>query len=189
MEYFTIVLLAIALGMDAFVVCIVDGLVYPKMTKGQKIKTAITFSVFQSLMPAIGYFLGLTFYTYIKNYITWVTFGVFILLGIQMIIEGIKDIRAKDNLKHEKEYRYKNILIQGLTTSIDELAVGVTLLGLSSDSTIFFYVLIFFAVSFILSSLGVFSGKKINQLLKGKYGIAEILGGLIFFSIAIAAFF
>ena len=189
MEYFTIVLLAIALGMDAFVVCIVDGLIYPKMTRVQKIKTAVTFSVLQSLMPVVGYFLGLTFYSYIKEYITWVTFGVFVLLGIQMIVEGIKDIRAKAHLENEKNYQYKNILVQGITTSIDELAIGITLLGLSSDSTIFFYALIFFAVSFILSLSGVFFGRKINKLLKGKYGIAEIVGGLIFFAIAIAAFF
>jgi len=187
MEYGAIFLLAIALGMDAFAICIVDGLVYPRMNMNQKIKTVITFGVFQSAMPVIGYFLGLTFYDYIKEYIKWISFGIFIILGVQMLFEGIKQVVKKEiDNKEIKEYKYSKILIQGVIVSLDELAVGITLLNLANNQTIFICASIFLIVCLVLSSVGIFLGKQINRLFKNKYGIADIVGGVIFLIIAIS---
>lgn len=180
--WFSLVLIAIGLAMDAFAVAICNGIRIKNIKMWQGIAIALTFGVFQGLMPTIGYFLGETFIPYIEDYDHWVAFALLDGIGLWMIFEGIKDIIKKEE---EKEIKFNiwTILFQGVVTSIDAFAVGITLT--TFDIFIAWDALIIFGITFVIAFIGVILGKQINKLLKGKYSIANIIGGLILVALGI----
>lgn len=180
--WFSLVLIAIGLAMDAFAVAICNGIRIKNIKLWQGIVIALTFGVFQGLMPTIGYFLGETFISYIEDYDHWVAFALLDGIGLWMIFEGIKDIIKKEE---EKEIKFNiwTILFQGVVTSVDAFAVGITLT--TFDIFIAWDALIIFGITFVIAFIGVILGKQINKLLKGKYSIANIIGGLILVALGI----
>ena len=167
LEWLQLILVAIGLAMDAFAVAVCNGIRIKNIKLWQGIVIALTFGVFQGLMPTIGYFLGETFMSYIEDYDHWVAFALLDGIGLWMIFEGIKDIIKKEE---EKEIKFNiwTILFQGVVTSIDAFAVGITLTTFE-----------IFGITFVIAFIGVILGKQINKLLKGKYSIANIVGGSI----------
>ncbi len=182
-EWISLFAIAVGLAMDAFAASIVDGLRYAKATKRHGFFVALTFGIFQGVMPVIGYFLGSLFINYIKDYDHWVAFGLLLLIGGLMIFEGIKGIVKPESVK-EKEFSWKEILFQGVATSIDALAVGITL------STLGIFIawdgLVITGVTFVICLVGFFLGKQIAKLLKGRYSIANIIGGVILIAIGVS---
>ena len=176
LEWLQLILIAIGLAMDAFAVAICNGIRIKNIKLWQGIVIALTFGVFQGLMPTIGYFLGETFMSYIEDYDHWVAFALLDGIGLWMIFEGIKDIIKKEE---EKEIKFNIwiILFQGVVTSIDAFAVGITLTGY--EIFIAWDALVIFGITFVIGFIGVILGKQINKLLKGKYSIANIIGGSI----------
>lgn len=182
LEWLQLIFIAIGLAMDAFAVAICNGIRIKNIKMWQGIVIALTFGVFQGLMPTIGYFLGETFISYIEDYDHWVAFALLDGIGLWMIFEGIKDIIKKEE---EKEIKFNiwTILFQGVVTSIDAFAVGITLT--TFDIFIAWDALIIFGITFVIAFIGVILGKQINKLLKGKYSIANIIGGLILVALGI----
>ncbi|MCR4879931.1 MAG: manganese efflux pump MntP family protein [Bacilli bacterium] len=176
-------MIAIGLAMDAFATSIVDGLRYQKAKKRHGIYVALTFGLFQGVMPVIGYFLGSLFIKQIEAYDHWVAFGLLLLIGGFMIFEGIKGIIKPESVK-EKEFSWKEVFLQGVATSIDALAVGITLTTLKIH--IAWDALTIAGITFIICIIGFFLGKQIAKLLKGKYSIANIIGGIILIAIGIS---
>lgn len=176
LEWLQLILVAIGLAMDAFAVAICNGIRIKNIKLWQGIVIALTFGIFQGLMPTIGYFLGETFMSYIEDYDHWVAFALLDGIGLWMIFEGIKDIIKKEE---EKEIKFNiwTILFQGVVTSIDAFAVGITLTGY--EIFIAWDALVIFGITFVIGFIGVILGKQINKLLKGKYSIANIIGGSI----------
>lgn len=182
LEWLQLIFIAIGLAMDAFAVAVCNGIRIKNIKLWQGIVIALTFGVFQGLMPTIGYFLGDTFMSYIEDYDHWVAFALLDGIGLWMIFEGIKDIIKKEE---EKEIKFNiwTILFQGFVTSIDAFAVGITLT--TFDIFIAWDALIIFGITFVIAFIGVILGKQINKLLKGKYSIANIIGGLILVALGI----
>lgn len=182
LEWLQLIFIAIGLAMDAFAVAVCNGIRIKNIKLWQGIVIALTFGVFQGLMPTIGYFLGDTFMSYIEDYDHWVAFALLDGIGLWMIFEGIKDIIKKEE---EKEIKFNiwTILFQGIVTSIDAFAVGITLTGY--EIFIAWDALIIFGITFVIAFIGVILGKQINKLLKGKYSIANIIGGLILVALGI----
>ena len=174
--WFQLILIAIGLAMDAFAVAICNGIRIKNIKFWQGMVIALTFGIFQGLMPTIGYFLGETFMSYIEDYDHWVAFALLDGIGLWMIFEGIKDIIKKEE---EKEIKFNiwTILFQGVVTSIDAFAVGITLT--TFEIFIAWDALVIFGITFVIAFIGVILGKQINKLLKGKYSIANIIGGSI----------
>lgn len=81
-------ILAVGLSMDAFAVSVCKGLAMEKCTLKNAAICGIWFGGFQALMPAIGYFLGYRFRTYITDYDHWIAFVLLAFIGINMIIES-----------------------------------------------------------------------------------------------------
>lgn len=176
LEWLQLILVAIGLAMDAFAVAVCNGIRTKNIKLWQGIVIALTFGIFQGLMPTIGYFLGETFMSYIEDYDHWVAFALLDGIGLWMIFEGIKDIIKKEE---EKEIKFNiwTILFQGVVTSIDAFAVGITLT--TFEIFIAWDALVIFGITFVIGFIGVILGKQINKLLKGKYSIANIIGGSI----------
>ena len=181
--WISLILIAIGLAMDAFATSIVDGLRYHNTTKRHGVFVALTFGLFQGVMPVIGYCLGSLFIDKIKDYDHWVAFGLLLAIGGFMIFEGIKGIVKPESVK-EKEFSWKEVILQGIATSIDALAVGITLS--TFDIFIVYDALVITGITFVICLLGFFLGTQISKLLKGKYSIANIIGGVILIGIGIS---
>ena len=193
-----ILLLAIALSMDAFAVSITDGLIYQDMNKKKALFIALTFGIMQGLMPLIGYWL-VELVEFLVNegsagqagnimsqVVVWTAFALLMFIGIKMIIEGIKELKKPLEEKKTKLFSYKEVLLFGIATSIDALGSGVALhSGLSNNVTIFIHISIIVVTTFIISLLGVLLGNKIEKLFKGKTEITSIIGGCILLVLAI----
>ncbi|MBO6280742.1 MAG: manganese efflux pump [Bacilli bacterium] len=182
-SWISLILIAIGLAMDAFAASIVDGIRYINSKKRHGVFVALTFGLFQGIMPVIGYFLGSLFINYIKDYDHWVAFGLLLIVGGLMIIEGIKGIIRPESVK-EKVFSWKEIIIQGIATSIDALAVGITLSTL--NIFIAWDALMITGITFTICLVGFFLGNQIAKLLKNKYSIANIIGGLTLVGIGIS---
>ena len=192
-----ILLLGIALSMDAFAVSVTDGLIYQDINKKKALFIALVFGVMQGLMPLIGYWLvelvevlvsgaGADAGKIMATVVTWTAFTLLLFLGGKMIFEAIKDLRKPEEEKESKLFSVKEVLIFGVATSIDALATGVALhSGLSDNATVFLHASIIICITFIISLVGVLLGKQIVKLFKGKTEITSIIGGSILILLAV----
>ena len=193
-----IVLFGIALAMDAFAVSVTDGLIYRDINKKKSFFIAGMFGFMQALMPLIGYFAielvsyfvgeagGETAGYVMGIIITWLAFGLLVFIGGRMLFEGIKDLKTPAEEKEPKNFSVKEVLIMSVATAIDAMAVGVSLhAGLSTNSTVWLHVGIIMVITFAICLVGLFLGKQISKLFKGKYEITVIIGGVILILLAI----
>lgn len=164
-------ILAVGLSMDAFAVSVCKGLSMEKCTLKNAAICGIWFGGFQALMPAIGYFLGYRFRTYITAYDHWIAFALLAFIGTNMIIESL----SKECKSSDASLGVKTMFLMAVATSIDALAVGVTFAFLP-DTNILAAVLFIGIITFILSMLGVKLGNIFGAGYKGK---AELAGGVI----------
>ena len=195
---FEVILLGVALSMDAFAVSITDGLTYTDINKKKSFFIAIVFGLMQALMPLIGFWLvqgiaaivgengGASAGKIMSDIVSWVAFGLLLIIGGKMIIEGIKDIYKPEEEKEPKRFSIKEVLYFGVATSIDALGTGVALhSGLSTTVTIWLHVSIIMVITFSISLIGLFLGNRIEKLLKGKFEITAIIGGSILILLAV----
>ena len=193
-----ILLLGIALSMDAFAVSVTDGLTYVDINKKKSFFIAGVFGVMQALMPLVGFWLvegiallvgeqgGKDAGAIMSDVVSWVAFALLLLIGFKMLIEGIKDLKKPAEEKEPKKFSVKEVLYFGVATAIDALGTGVALhSGLSNTSTIWLHVSIIMVITFAISLVGLFLGNRIEKLLKGKYEITSIIGGCILIALAV----
>ncbi len=193
-----IVLLGIGLSMDAFSVALTDGLTYIDIDKKKSFFIAGVFGFMQALMPLIGFFLvelvniifgetlGEKALEITSLVVVWVAFALLLYIGGKMLIESIINLKKKDDIKEVKYFSVKEVIIYGVATSIDAMAAGVTMhAGLSTVSTVWLHVVIIMTLTFLVSLAGLFLGKYIMKLLKGKYEISGIVGGVILILLAV----
>ncbi len=192
-----IILFGIALAMDAFAVSVTDSLIYTDLNKKRAIFIPTVFAFMQALMPLIGFFIvELVSYLVGENagveagkimalVVTWISFSLLLFIGGKMLIEGIKSFK-EENENDVKLFSIKEVLVMGVATSIDALAVGVSLhVGLSTTSTIFLHVSIIMVVTFIICIIGILLGSSISKLFKGKHQTTVIIGGIILILLAV----
>ena len=177
MGLITIIIIAVGLAMDAFAVSIVSGTAYKQLKVKHAFRIAVFFGGFQAFMPLIGALAGLSVKEYIANYDHWMAFGLLSAVGGKMIYESFKIKPAKENFDPSNIFI---LLVLSVATSIDALAIGVTLpLITSSIGTA---VVIIGLVTFVLSYLGVFIGEKSGHFFESKI---EALGGLILIALGL----
>jgi putative Mn2+ efflux pump MntP len=171
MALITIIVIALGLAMDAFAVSIVSGAAYKQLKIKHALRIALFFGGFQAVMPLIGYLAGLSIKTYIISYDHWVAFGLLSAVGGKMIYESFKIKTAEENLNPSN---ILILLVLSVATSIDALAIGITLSFLRVSLAA--AVSIIGLVTFVLSYLGVFIGKRFGHFFENKI---EAIGGLI----------
>ena len=170
MSLIELFLIAVGLSMDAFAVAVCKGLAMPKMSwKGAAI-VGLYFGGFQALMPFLGYLLGAGFKDAISAYDHWVAFILLALIGGNMIRESRED--EEEIL--DASLSFRSMVLLAIATSIDALAVGVTLAFL--DVPILSSVCFIGVVTFCLSLVGVKAGNVFGCKYKSK---AEFVGGLV----------
>ena len=173
-----LLLVAVALSMDAFAVAVSSGIVSDSPGWKNIVKLAFFFGFFQFLMPVIGWFLGNGVSTYIEKIDHWVAFGLLAFIGVRMIIEAAK---GGDDEKHVSDpFGTKNLFVMAVATSIDALAVGISfaLAGVEIWSSS----AIIGCVTFTISAIGVLIGKKVGSIFEKSAGI---LAGIILIGIGV----
>lgn len=173
----TIVFIAVGLAMDAFAVSVASGLAVTKLRARHALKIALFFGLFQALMPVLGWVLGLGFRHHIEAFDHWLAFGLLAAIGGKMIYESFR-LEAAENPRDLMSVRM--LLVLSVATSIDALAVGLTLTFIKVP--IVTPAVIIGIVTFALSYAGVFLGKKVGHFFEKK---VEALGGLILIAIGI----
>ncbi len=165
-------ILAVGLSMDAFAVSVCKGLAMEKCPMKKAMVNGAWFGGFQALMPLIGYLLGYRFEKYITAVDHWIAFVLLGIIGGNMIREALS---KKEEETLDASLDVKTMFLMAVATSIDALAVGITLAFLP-DTNIIAAVIFIGAVTFVLST----AGAKIGNIFGAKYkSKAEFAGGLI----------
>ncbi|RHR35234.1 manganese efflux pump MntP family protein [Eubacterium sp. AF19-12LB] len=176
MEYLVeFLLLGVGLAMDAFAVSICKGLAMRKVNKKQAVVIALFFGGFQAIMPIVGWFLCKGFQNYIEAFDHWIAFALLAFIGMKMIIETLSE-KEEDVVveKMDPPLDMKEMLMLAIATSIDALAVGISLAAL--DRPIVESATIIGVVTFIISIVGVYIGNFFGNRYKKR---AELAGGII----------
>lgn len=174
MNFFELFVLAIGLAMDAFAVSICKGLSLKKTDLGSMAKCGLWFGGFQALMPLIGFLLGSLFASAIEAFDHWVAFALLILIGVNMLKEAFG---KEDECDCEKnaDFSVKTMFVMAVATSIDAMAVGISL-AMAGGVNILLAVLLIGVVTCLLSGAGVKIGSVFGDRFEKK---AQIAGGVI----------
>lgn len=186
----SVVLSGISLAMDAFAVSICDGMVYRNLNKRKGVTIPLTFGLFQAIMPIIGFYLGMLFLEQIEAFDHWIAFALLVVIGGKMIFDGIKELNSHEDELKPKKFSYPEVLVQGVATSIDALAVGFSLNAmLASTGNVqvwaWISVCIIGVITFAISLGGLLIGVKVGKLFRKKACVAEIIGGVVLLLIAV----
>ncbi len=169
MSLIELFVLAVGLSMDAFAVAMCKGLALKKATPGAMLKAGAYFGGFQAGMPLIGFFLGSAFSEQIVAIDHWIAFLLLGYIGFNMIRESMgEDDECDDDMG------IRTMTVMAVATSIDALAVGVTLAFLKVN--IWASVAFIGVMTFSLSAFGVWLGNKLGSSNKIN---AELMGGII----------
>ena len=173
MGIWEIVLMAVALSMDAFAVAVCKGLAMKKISFRDAGTVGLWFGGFQAVMPAIGFLLASTFSDFITSIDHWIGFVLLSVIGINMIKEALD--KCEECV--DASLAFGKMFVMAVATSIDALAVGVTLVfRLESLNELGFAVGLIGACTFLLSVVGVKIGNVFGVKFKSK---AELFGGVI----------
>ena len=176
MTLFDLFLLATGVAMDACAVAMAKGTTTHRPPLGNYMCVGLWFGGFQALMTLAGYFAGFNFTHIVESFDHWISFFLLGLLGVGMIREAM----SKDEEAMDASFAAKNMLIMAIATSIDALAVGVSLSF--EEVNIWFAALLIGLITLLLSAVGL----KVGNIFGNRYKtIAGILGGVMLICIGV----
>jgi manganese efflux pump family protein len=180
MSTLELLLIALGLSMDAFAVSLGAG--PHERIRGFRatFRLWFHFGLFQSLMTLVGWLAGASLESVIVAWDHWVAFGLLGLVGAKMVKEGLAGPRAEDRDSQKDPSRGLRLLSLSVATSLDALAVGLTLGMLTVP--IWYPVVIIGLVTALLSLLGLRIGRVLGDYL-GRW--MEVAGGMVLLIIAL----
>lgn len=170
--------IAVGLAMDAFAVSIVSGSVFTELHIGHGLRMALFFGAFQALMPLLGWTAGNGLQQWIEPIDHWIAFGLLTLIGGKMIVEAIQIKQVRKNPPDPSKLTI--LLALSIATSIDALAVGLTLSLVTGH--IVTAVILIGLITFGISWAGWIIGRRARHFFEIKI---EIAGGLILIAIGL----
>ena len=174
MGFAELFLLAIGVSMDAFAVSICKGLAMKKADLKGMVIVGGWFGGFQALMPLIGFFLGTLFAEAIESVDHWVAFGLLGLIGVNMLKEVLgNDCDCEE--EQDADLSVKTMFTMAVATSIDALAVGISL-AMAGGVNIWLSIALIGLTTFTTSAFGVKIGSVFGGAFEKK---AQISGGVI----------
>lgn len=177
MTWLELIIIAVGVSMDAFAVSICKGLSLRSLRPKHILSTAVWFGGFQALMPLIGYYLGVSFADSVADFDHWIAFVLLGIIGGKMIKEAFE---KDDECDYNPDFSFKTMFALAVATSIDAMAVGVSLAFLKVD--IWTSILVIGLMTGAFSALGVKLGNLFGCRYKSK---AEVVGGIVLVGIGI----
>ncbi len=177
-----IILVAVVLSVDAFTVSVANGIAESGMSWKKRILIAFFYGAFQFLMPVVGYFAGVALEWFISRFSHWISFLLLLFIGGKMVYDSIGEMRHKEQAVSHGRLTLGKLAVQAVATSIDALAVGITMLACASAGALWGNVWldcgIIGGITFVLClvgvNLGVFAGSKIKVP-----SAAQLAGGIV----------
>lgn len=164
-------LIAVGLAMGASAVSVAEGVALEEVTRGHAARLAIHFGAFQALMPVVGWLAGRSLRIYTRAFDHWVAFGLLVLIGGKMIADTFLGFETGEPRGPRRGGR---LVLLSLATSIDALAVGVSLGMLHVH--VWEPALVIGLVTGALCVVGIRLGDRVGDRLE--HG-AEFVGGII----------
>ena len=178
MSNFEVLVLAIALAIDAMLVSFSYGLIIDEKKLLNAFLLAFAFGLFQFLMPVLGYYLTDIFYDNLAVYSKWIVFSIFIFLGLKFLKSAF-----------EKKEEVKIICISffcllclAIATSIDALGAGISIKLLNVKP--YYPSCVIGIVTFILSISGFYIANVFKKLPSRP---VEVFGALLLIYLALKA--
>ena len=178
MDLLTLLGIAVALAMDAFAVALSAGLILPRLTGRHLFRFGFHFGLFQALMPILGWLAGVTVRSYIESFDHWLAFGLLTFVGGKMLFEAWQS--DEENPREGDPTRGLSLVMLSIATSIDALAVGLSLAILGID--IWTPALVIGLVACALTLCGMLLGRRLGRAWGTR---VEIGGGLILIAIGV----
>lgn len=178
MDWWTLLALAIGLGMDAFAVAIAVGARMPHLGFHPVFRLSFHFGLFQFLMPIIGWLIGNQIERFVHQWAHWIAFVLLLFIGGKMIWEAIRF--TPEELAAADPTRKWSLIILSVATSIDALAVGFSVALL--DGEIVMSAIVIGVVAAVMTLIGMGLGRTAGL---GLGRSAGILGGIILLGIGI----
>lgn len=178
MSFLILLLIAVGVSADAFAVALGKGLQMKRLAPGAVLALALTFGLFQALMPVLGWAVASRFADQVTEVDHWIAFGLLLAIGGKMIWEAIGS--HDDEEPGDGRIGVGELLLLGVATSIDALAVGISFAFL--DVAIVGAVVLIGVTTFVLSAIGVLIGHRVGVRFRGP---AEVVGGLVLIAIGV----
>lgn len=178
MTTFALIGIAIGLAMDAFAVSIGAGLTLKTVDARQTFRLAWHFGLFQALMPVLGWLAGLSIAGWIAPVDHWIAFGLLGAIGAKMIYEALKD--GDGDARRTDPTKGWSLVLLSVATSIDALAVGMSLALLAVD--IWYPAVVIGLVAGTFTAVGMQLGTRFGARLGRRM---EIVGGVILVAIGV----
>lgn len=173
MTFSAILLLAVGLAMDAMAVSAARGLAVPKVRRSHVVSVALFFGGFQALMPCVGWLIGASVGPLVQAWDHWVAFGLLGAIGTKMLLDARSGDAAEPRTEGDP-FAPAVMLVLAVATSIDALAVGVTLPMLNAP--LLLAVVTIGVTAGGLSALGLFAGRRFGAAVGSRL---DALGGLV----------
>lgn len=172
-----ILLIAVSLAMDAFAVSAATGVSMPDFRLKHAVTMGVWFGAFQCAMPLAGWLLGTGVSGYISAIDHFVAFGLLAFIGGRMVWHSF----SPDGEEACADLSPRRLLVLAVATSIDALAVGVSM-AFMPEVNVPLACVVIGVVAFALSVVGGLLGKRLGDLLQKR---AELIGGLVLIGIGV----
>lgn len=174
MNIIELIVLSFSLSMDSFATSLCKGIEFNNNLYKSSITTSIWFSIFQTIMPILGYYLGNIISMKLFSVAYYISFFILSFLGISMIREKDDVVQLNDSLG------FKIMLLLSVSISMDAFSVGISYALLNLN--IILSSILNFSITFITTYIGCILGSKIGS----KYSsISKTIGGIILISLGI----
>ena len=186
--------MGVALGMDAVAVSLTDGMREPRMRLSKMLAVAGAFALFQFIMPLVGYYCGYALSPLVEQFAPWLSFFLLALIGGKTVFDNARSLLKKHDRplslllarSAKSALGVGRVLMQALATSLDALAVGVTLLAADASKGLPFHAawcaLVLGAVTFPLSLPALIAGTRAGNAFSERAGIC---GGAVLVGIGL----
>ena len=175
MGFWELLSLAVGVSMDAFAVSVCKGLCMKKSSLKASATCGIWFGGFQALMPLIGFYLGTLFADYIKAFDHWIAFVLLAFIGANLLKDAFTKEECECCDASGADLSVKTMFVMAIATSIDALAVGISL-AMAGNVNIFTAVSLIGVFTFFMSAMGVQLGNIFGSRFEKP---AQISGGVI----------
>lgn len=177
--------LGMGLAADAFAISVVNGIKYPHLRFGKAMWVSGVFALFQGFMPLLGWIIIrriMDSFGLVQQLIPWISMLLLGYLGIKLMVEARREESGDCG---SKSLTPRDLLVQGVATSVDALLVGFTLAAYGTGKA-FICSLIISAVTFCICYFGISWGKLLGLRFAGK---ATALGGIVLVAMALEHLF
>lgn len=174
-----IIILSVALAIDAMLVSFSYGLVLTQKKFYNSLKLSFAFGLFQFLMPVSGCYLSALLYSKLEIFSKWIVFIVFMVLGLKFLKSAFE--QKEENLKTSC-ISALCLLVLALATSIDAMGAGVSFKFLNVEPFVPSAIIGF--ITFVLSFFGFWVANFFRELPSKPI---EITGAILLMYLAIKA--